>query len=345
MNPMARRAWALLIATGLSACGGKVVVDGPATHGATSTTSTGNGGGPGAGGGSAGSTMNGGGSIPLAYNLAEYMPATIWPIMLRTSAIDSTGRLFVTDGKIVYAVTDGVPSIYLGYDDLKTNEPTMTTSVVSLDVGPDDRLYILERGYDHSILVSSGPHIVAVHMTLGEADALDPRCMAVESPNRILLMTTQGGLYEVTSAGAKQIYDETIVKSADQCAPVDFVVSQDGYFYFTPACAGFPLVAGKTDGSGAGIIKTVKDFEDFPAWNFGGLARHIGGGAVINFEGKTLYFDKTGKVTELSMTPPMTHFEDGMSGLLIFRSNRIEVAASGDIYFIDYHKIYRATPQ
>ncbi len=224
---MARRSWALLIAAGLSACGGRVVVDGPGADGATSTASAGNGGGPGTGEGSASSTMTGSSSIPLAYNLAEYMPATIWPSMLPTSAIDSTGRLFVTDGQIVYALVDGVASIYLSHADLNATfpDPDANITVTSLDVGPDDRLYMLSGGYPDRVLVSSGPHNVTVHMTWTDVETPQVlRRLAVESPDRILIITKGCGLYAMTPEGTKQIYYNITLDPVNaDCDSADFI--------------------------------------------------------------------------------------------------------------------------
>ena len=346
---MVRRACALLIAAILPACGGKVVVDGTGAAGAPSTASAGTTGVPGAGGGSASSTMTGGGgSIPLAYNLAEYVDATIWPFLLPISAIDSTGRLFVTDGQTVYALFDGVASIYLSHADLNATfpDPNAYVTVTSLDVGPDDRLYLLSGGYPEKVLVSNGPHNVTVHMTWADTETdQSPRRLAVENPNRVLIITKGCGLYALTPQGTKQIYyNLTVPSNNDDCDSADFVVSQDGDFYYSPGCSFTNLYAGKTDGSGAGILKTVDDFQDFPKWSFAALARHKGGGAVVNFVGKAIYLDPSGKATELSMNPPMTEFKEGVLGVLVFETARIEIGPSGDIYFINSQSIYRATP-
>jgi hypothetical protein len=356
-----------LLAVVLPACGAKVVVDGVAAAGATGTASAGAGGGTGTGGGSTGSTPNGSGSggtmstgsgssggtgsgggsvIPLAYTLTEYVssPQALWKGLVHTSAIDSAGRLFVSDGQVVYVIKDGLPSIYLTYAELKIAANDDLPSVVSLDVGPDDRLYILDGSFPYNILVSQGPHDVALHLTV-DADNLDwPPSIGVESPNRILLVNGTGGLYEITPASTKLVYKQATFQGGTTCAYQDFAVSQDGDFYYLPGCNGSPLLGGKTDGSGIAFIQAVNDLEGTYFWGFGGVARHPKGGAVANLAEAAYYFDKSGAPTKLSMTPSMDTIKSTGMDVSLFRGRPIEVGSAGEIYLIGADRIYRATP-
>ena len=366
MTPRARRACALLITALLSACGGKVVVDGEAASGGTATTSAGSGGGAGVGGDSASSTMSGNGStgtmsssggpgggtgggsvIPLAYTLKEYvgLPKTLWKGLGHASAIDSTERLFVSDGKIVYAIKDGVPEIYLSNADLKSATNNDLPGVASLDVGPDDRLYILDGSFPYNILVSQGPHDVALHLTV-DADTLNwPPNIGVESPDRILLVNGTGGLYEITPGSTKLVYEESTFQGGTSCGGEDFAVSQDGDFYYLPGCNGSPLLGGKTDGSGVAFIETVGDLKGIYFWGFGGVAHHPKGGAVANLAEAAYYFDKSGTPTKLSMTPSMDTIKGTGIAVSLFHGRPIEVSPAGVIYLIGADRIYRATPQ
>ena len=367
MTPRARRACALLIAALLSACGGKVVVDGEAASGDVGTVSAGNGGGAGAGGGSAssstmtgngstgtmsssgglsGATGTGGGSvIPLAYTLTEYvgLPQTLWKGLLHISAIDSTGRLFVSDGDVVYAIKDGVPSIYLSQADLNATDPAFLHSVKSLDVGPDDLLYILDDS-PYNILVSQGPHDVALYLTVDGVSLSWPEHIGVESLDRVLLVTTHGALYEITATGTKQVYLDSAFPDAAGCTIRDFAASQDGYFYCLPGCTGSPIVGGTTDGGGVGVLAKLSDLNENYAWWFGGLARHPKGGVVVNLIGTAYYFDKSGKPTELSMSPKMNTIQVTGYDTTLFDGRPVEVGPSGEIYLIGTDRIYRATP-
>lgn len=373
MTSRARRACVLLIATVLPACGARVVVDGDAATMAVGTASGGNSGGTGMGGSLASSATSGGGDtgamssgsggtsatgsaggagggsgsvVPLAYTLSEYvaLPQTLWKGLGHASAIDSTGRLFVSDGQVVYAIKNGVPSIYLSEDDLDATNPAFLHSVKSLDVGPDDRLYILDD-FPYNILVSQGPHDVVLHLTVDGGSVAWPDHIGVESPDRVLLVTNSGGLYEVTSRGTKQVYADSSFPGAAGCGATDFEVTQDGYFYFLPGCTVSPLLGGTTDGGGVGVVAKLSDLTQYSTWWFGGVARHPSGGAVANLGDTALYFDKSGSPTNLSMSPNMDTIKSTTSSTPLFVSCGIEIGTSGDIYLISVDRIYRAIPQ
>ncbi|MFS8065548.1 MAG: hypothetical protein ACMG6S_04165, partial [Byssovorax sp.] len=362
-----RRACALLIAAVLPACAAQVYIEDAGATGASGTASTGNGGRPGAGGGSssstmtssnAGGTMSGSGTsgatgtggsnaIPLAYSLKEYVGLSkmLWKGLGHASAVDSTGRLFVSDGDVVYAIKDGVPSIYLSHAELHSASGNDDPGVASLDVGPDDRLYILDSYYPYNILVSQGPHDVAFHLAV-DNDALNwPEHIGAESSGRILLVTSNGGLYEITSEGTNQLYTDAAFEGALGCGVHDFAVSQDGDFYYIPNCNGSPLLGGATDGSGVDTVAKLKDLNEYYFWSFGGVARHPEGGAMVNLTGTAYYFDKLGQATELSMKPSMNTIKATSLEFPLFHDCPIEVGPSGEIYLIGGDRIYQATLQ
>ena len=362
MIPRVRRACALLLATCFAACGGKVVVDGVAATDSTGTASAGNGGTTATGGGPTGSTPSGSGGsgttssgtggsgggsvIPLAYTLTEYvsLPQTLWKSLGHAAALDSTGRLFVSDGKVVYAIKDGVPSIYLTYAELKIAASDELPSIESLDVGPDDRLYILNGGGPYNILVSHGPHDAALHVTVGAGILQWPPSIGVETPDRILIVNGTGGLYAITPGGTKLVYKESTFQGGTSCAYQDFTVSQDGELYYLPGCNGSPLLGGKTDGSGIDFVKEVGELQPNAFWPFSGVAHHPQGGVVANLGEAAYYFDKSGNPTQLSMTPPMFTIETTGGDEPLFRGGLIEVDLDGVIYLIGADRIYRATP-
>ena len=368
MIPGVRRACALLLAAGFSACGGKVVVDGLAATDSTGTASAGNGGSTGIGGDSTGSAPSGSGSsgttsggggysggtgsggssvIPLAYTLTEYVtsPQALWKGLVHTSAIDSSGRLFVSDGEVVYAIKDGVPSIYLTYAELKTAASDDLPSISSLDVGPDDRLYILDGGAPYNILVSHGPHDAALHLAVASESLTWPDHIGVESPDRVLLVTSEGGLYEVTVGGTKQVYTSSAFQNAMGCGVRDFAVTQNGYFYFLPGCTNSPILGGTTKGGSVDVLVTLADLDENYAWWFGAVAHHPKGGAVANLTGTAYYLDASGKPTELSMNPAMSTIKETGYDFPLFDGRPIEVGASGEIYLIGSDRIYCAIPQ
>lgn len=364
MNPKARRACAFLIAAVLPACAAQVYIEDAGVTGASGTASAGNGGGPGAGGGSASSTMtsNAGGTmsgsgaggatgaggssvISLAYSLQEYVGLSnvLWNGLVHASAVDSTGRLFVSDGDVVYAIKDGVPSIYLSHAELHSVSGNDDPSVASLDVGLDDRLYILDGDYPYNILVSHGPHDVALHLAVDNGALNFPRHIGAESSDRILLVASSGGLYEITSTGTKQLYPDAAFQDALGCGVLDFASSQNGDFYYVPHCNGSPLLGGATDGSGVDVIGKLSELEVDYWWGFGGVAHHPKGGAVANLTGTAYYFDKSGEATELLMTPSMKTVKEATNESLLFQLGAVEIGPSGEIYLIGTDTIYRAT--
>ena len=367
MTPRVRRACALLLATCFSACGGKVVVDGAAATDSTGTSSAGNGGSTGTGDGSTGSTPSGSGSsgtissgpgssggtgsggnsvVSLAYTLTEYVsaPQALWKGLVHTSAIDSTGRLFVSAGKVIYAIKDGAPSVYLTNDELKIPASDDLPIVASLDVGPDDRLYILDGGPPNNILVSHGPHDVALHLAVASESLTWPDHIGVETPDRVLLVTSEGGLYEVTVGGTKQIYASSAFLNAKGCGVRDFAVTQNGYFYYLPGCTNSPILGGTTEGGGVDLLVTLADLNENYAWWFGAVAHHPKGGAIVNLTGTAYYLDASGKPTELSMYPAMTTIKETGYDFPLFDGRPIEVGPDGVIYLIGADRIYRATP-
>ncbi len=190
---------------------------------------TSNAGGTMSGSGAGGATGAGGSSvISLAYSLQEYvgLSKVLRNGLVHASAVDSTGRLFVSDGDVVYAIKDGVPSIYLSHAELHSVSGNDDPSVASLDVGPDDRLYILDGDYPYNILVSHGPHDVAFHLAVDNGALNFPGHIGAENPDRILVVTASGGLYEITSGGTKQLYAGAAFEDASGCKVLDFAATQ-----------------------------------------------------------------------------------------------------------------------
>jgi hypothetical protein len=171
-----------------------------------------------------------------------------------------------------------------------------------------------------------------------------PDHIGVETPDRVLLVTSEGGLYEVTVGGTKQVYPSSAFQNAMGCGVRDFSVTQNGYFYYLPGCTNSPILGGATKGGGVDVITTLSALNENYAWWFGGMARHPQGGAVVNLTGTAYYFDASGKPTELSMNPAMSTIKETGYDLPLFDGRPIVVGAAGMIYLIGADRIYRATP-
>ncbi|WP_148314160.1 hypothetical protein [Sorangium cellulosum] len=295
----------------------------------------------GVGGGAMQGSSSGTGGGPLVsshYTLSEYVGPQIWTQLTRTAAVDAADRLFVTDGQTVFVVEDGVPSIYLSPADLQP--ANADAGIISMDVGPDDRLYILDRGVPAQILVSRGPHDVSIlHGDLSAARTF-PALLAVESPDRIFVVSHYDGLFEVTPNGIDLLYGESAI-DASGCAAEDLAVSQDGRLFYLPGCNGSPLLSGLTDGSGVGILKHEDALDEYYFWMFGGIARNPPGGVMVNLVGTIYHIGTDGTATELNTTPTLN---DVTADWIDFHARPIEVGPTGNVYVISTETIYRAVP-
>jgi hypothetical protein len=312
---------------------------------ATSSAATGTGGSDASS--SSGAAGGGGSPAPTNYVLSEYVGPKIWTNLERATAVNSSDRLFVTDGQTVFAVDDGAPSIYLTIDDLKAATSAGTeVEVGSLDVGPDDRLYVLDTAANH-ILVSDAPHNATLlygdlqgKQTLGF-----PALIGVESPDRILMISHYDGLSAITPGGVSLVYGEKALLDVEGCASEDLAVSPKGRLWYLPGCNGSPLLGGLSDGSGVGIISTNKSLGETYWWGFNGIARDPHGGVVANVTGAVYRFEDGGPAVKLAITPTPAEIASAAGEISLFFNRPIEVGPSDAIYLIGPMTIYRALPQ
>ncbi len=325
---------------GACSCGGSAGAGGaPSGSSSVGAMSNGVGASTGEGAGGPASSTGSGGSPYLAdhYSLEHWVGPQIWSGLTRSTAVDLQDRVYVTDGAAIFVVDDGVPSMYLSHNELTAFDDD--AEVIDMDVGPDGNLYILLGDFSPSILVSSAPHSAAVHID-GVADPYSASRMAVESPDRILLVTTFDGMLAVSAGGVTSIYpDEALGGSG--CLGEDVAASQDGYVYYLPGCNGTPVLGGKSDGSGLGILGDPDDLGEYYFWMFGGLARNPPGGTVVNLVGTIYHFTIDGVATEVNTTPTLENITDDEG---VFHVAPIEVGPSGAIYVITGLDIYRAVP-
>ena len=265
--------------------------------------------------------------VPMVIGIVAFFSPVWW-----------SGRLFVTDGQTVFVIKDGVPSIYLSLADLQSTsaDPVVT----SMDVGPDCLLYILDGGLAENILVSKGPHDVSLLYDDLTAASTFPARIAVESPDRIFVLSHYDGLFEVTPNGINLLYGKSAI-DAGNCAAEDLAVSQDGRLFYLPGCNGSPVLSGKTDGSGVGILKNVDDLNEYYFWMFSGIARNPPGGVMVNLVGTIYHLGTDGTATELNTTPTLEKIEPDW---ITFHARPIEVGPTGNVYIIAAETIYRAVP-
>ena len=189
----------------------------------------------------------------------KWLTPTIWTKLKRAIAVDTTGRIFVTDGATVFAVSDqGVPSIYLTATELLAAIGSTISSpdIESLDVDADGKLYLLDRSLKEQIFLSPAAHSVAKFNDL--AGLTFPKLISVVSPDRILVVHSDG-LSEVTAAGVKSIYPRETLGGSTDCFSEAFGARRDGFVYYAPGCTGNDLNGGKSDGTGIGVLARNDD--------------------------------------------------------------------------------------
>lgn len=293
-----------------------------------------------------------GGETPQGpLTLAKYAESDLWSELERAIAIDSLDIIYLTDGNKVYAVDEGVVSVYLSTADLEEVVGAGRVRIKSLDVGPDNRLYMLnDRGVPSATIVaSSSPGVVAVHFEDFEEGTGFPHQIGVESPERILLVVLYNGLFAITDAGVAEVYAEPEFRGGTNCGSEDFVVDGATYYYL-PGCNGDDLFSGRVDGSSTSLLLRESDvrehFErmgepDTHFFGFEGLSKHPDGGTVANVHGALIRIADDGSFTQIPTEPKLWEVDE-IAG---FSNGVTAVDSKGQVYVMnrDRSAIYRAT--
>lgn len=334
-----------------------VLLLGLTLFGCSNGESTGSEGGSGGDGGSAGIGGIGGtggqGLSDRPLTLEVYSESELWTYLERTVAIDSNDVIYLTDGEQVYAVAERTDSVYLSTAEIEEVVGAGFVHIKSLDVGSDDRLYILNdpHGQPEAILASSGRGDVAVHSEDFELGNGIPHQIGVESPERILLVTLYDGLFALTDGNATEVYPESEFHGGTNCGSEDFMVDGTDYYYL-PGCSGDDLYAGRSDGSSTGMLLEAAEVrEPFErmgepnayAWGFQGLSRHPDGGIVANFVGALVHITADGSFTPIPTEPKLWDVPETAG----FRNGVLTVDSNGQIYIMNWARsvIYRAGHQ
>lgn len=293
-----------------------------------------------------------GGETPQGpLTLAKYAESGLWSELERAITIDSLDVIYLTDGDQVYAIDGGVASTYLSA--ARTEEVlggARFVSIKSLDVGPDDRLYILNDPVigPAEILASSAPGELTMHFEdLEGADGFAHQ-IGVESPERILLVTLYNGLFAITDGGATEVYPESEFHGGTNCGSEDFVIDGDNYYY-QPGCSGDDLFTGRNDGSSSRLLlESVVVEEHFQqmgepnthVWSFQGLSKHPDGGTVANVYGALIRIADDGSFTQIHTEPKLWEVDE-IAG---FTNGVVAVDSEGQVYVMNWGRsaIYRA---
>ena len=286
-------------------------------------------------------------TIPTPYTFEKLAGPTIWTNLKRTLAVDSQDQVYVTSGSTIFRVNGSGPTIYLSATALATaiggGADASSLNITSIDTGPDDKLYILERMY-RKILVSDGLGSVTVHRDISNIPGF-PQLIGVIDYDNILLINLYDGLWFVKGSGNSLLYDDTLVLGGTDCGTEDFAVRYDGYFGYLPGCNGSPMVGGKSDGSGVGTLLTnAVDVGLGSFYNFSAIGRNATGGYVISIDGARIGHVTTAGQLELIHTQPELDVLAQVmgEGTFGFYYSSIAEGPTGNIYVLSPTTLYVA---
>lgn len=285
------------------------------------------------------------GAAPAVFS--KLAGPTNWTFLARAITVDGQDGVYVTSGSTIFRVDHTGPSVYLDAATIAAAigggaDPSLL-DIMSLDVGPDQKLYFLDRMY-RKILVSSAPGGAAVHRDLSGISGF-PWYIGVVDENDILLINLYDGMWSITDTGNTLLYDSSLVLGGNNCGTEGLAVRPDGYFAYLPGCNGSPVVGGKADGTQVGLLLTNSidvGLSDF--WNFSGVGRDPAGGYVLNINGARLLHATTDSQYELiPVNPELDTLATDMEGdSLAFYSSPVAVGPTGRIYIISQTSIYVA---
>lgn len=283
---------------------------------------------------------------PLGGTWSVLVASGPWTELVNTAAVDSHERLFVTDGSNIYVVENGGVSTFLSAAVLGAVSAGAVGNIRSIDVGPDDTLYFLSGT---TIFAASAADKVAIYHQLSGATVI--HWLGVVDATRMVVFDYYlAGAEVVTPGGEALLYSGGSIQGATDCQGESVAAGRDGVFFYLPGCNGSPLIAGKIDGSGAGVLLSA-DLPAARADNFESVTRTPAGEFVASVENNAgfwndtlLRIDELGHWSEIITNPPMETFVNMIGDIYEFHARPVAVGPSGAIYLVGRHSIYRAGP-
>lgn len=291
--------------------------------------------------------INGGdGSHNSTYVLAEWVGPDVWPSLLDTITVDGEERVYVATETTIYWVVDDMPAIHTLTTELMPLVNDLEVKLVSLDAGPDDRIYALHDYFETRVLVLDAPGSVELWGTT--SNVIFPQLASVVSPEQVVLLATDG-LFSTEPGGgdATLLYPSAdFANGSTDCASEDLETTYTGYVVYIPGCTGNSIFGGALTG-GIGLLAENADVEgdDGQFVDFAGVGRHPGGGVVVSVERALYRFQEDGSYAEIRTVPTLGELADDEGDSSLFHGRPVAVGPSGAIYIASMTTIYRAALQ
>jgi hypothetical protein len=287
---------------------------------------------------------------PASHVIEKITGPVIWTNLRRTIAVDSLDQVYVTSGSTIFRIKNKQSEIFLNAATIKAaTGSSLDLDIKSIDIGPDDNLYFLEAN-SRKIFVSNQQGNVQMHRDLRGLPGF-PQLIGVIDADTILLMNLYDGLYMVKSSGNTLLYDKSLVLGGTNCATEDLAAGADGSFTYLPGCNGSSMLAGKSNGSGVGILLTNSISVDLGSWwNFSSVSTDNAGGftALIAsvYSSRILKTNAQGQYEILHTDPELDVVARTLEGSdMAFYYGTIAEGKSGNIYFISSTSLYVARPK
>jgi hypothetical protein len=126
------------------------------------------------------------------------------------------------------------------------------------------------------------------------------------------------------------------------CAIENLAARYDGSFGYMPGCNQSPVMGGKSDGSGIGILLTNSiNLGIYTYYNFSGIGRSPAGGYILNIDGARIgRLTTTGQLELVHTDPQLDALAQQMQDNFFYGS--ICEGPTGNIYVVSSTAVYVA---
>ena len=201
---------------------------------------------------------------------------------------------------------------------------------------------------------SSQPHQVEPWLDLSPT-LTDVANMAVIDDG-VVGVISRTGFWMFSDGGSQLVYGQSPLSGYHGCACQDLAAARSGFFLYQPGCNGSPILRGRSDGSGVGVLynTALTQASEVPASNFTCVARDPSGGFYfiaqnISDGAPRLYHvadDAQGAsgLTWIETAPSFAEAKNRASNVFGFSYCSLATAGDGTVYFQTYAQLWKVSP-